>query len=126
MILHDAGRDTEARLQLRESLRLREAMPGDHAGLAGDTLRLLGENSAGLGEHATAERQLRRAVSLTREGYGAPHPHALRPELSLARPPARAGGETGSECGRGRREQYVVISVVAVSSNNKNNVLSIL
>src|SRR3546814_7144944 len=59
MILHDAGRDTEARLQLRESLRLREAMPGDHAGLAGDTLRLLGETSAGLGEHATAERQLR-------------------------------------------------------------------
>src|SRR3546814_1565515 len=56
MILHDAGRDTEARLQLRESLRLREAMPGDHQGLLGDTLRLLGETSIGLGDHATAER----------------------------------------------------------------------
>src|SRR3546814_15531864 len=106
MILHDAGRDTEARLQLRESLRLREAMPGDHAGLAGDTLRLLGETSAGLGEHATAERQLRRAVSLTREGYRATHPHALRAELSLAPLQARAG--------RAERKGVVVGKAVAV------------
>src|SRR3546814_12300752 len=85
MILHDAGRDTEARLQLRESLRLREAMPGDHQGLLGDPLRLLGETSIGLGDHATAERQLRPSVTLAREGYGATHLHAIRPELSLAR-----------------------------------------
>src|SRR3546814_5242951 len=104
MILHDAGRDTEARLQLRESLRLREAMPGDHAGLAGDTLRLLGETSAGLGEHATAERQLRRAVSLTREGYGATHPHALRAELSLAR--LQGSGEHTSEIQCLKRTSY--------------------
>src|SRR3546814_19194704 len=68
MILHDAGRDTEARLQLRESLRLREAMPGDHQGLLGDTLRLLGETSIGLGDHATAERQLRQSVTLAQIG----------------------------------------------------------
>jgi len=91
MILHDTGRDTEARLQLRESYRLRTTMPGDHPGLLGDTLRLLGETSAALGEHATAERQLRQAAALTRQGYGATHPHALRAELSLARLQAGAG-----------------------------------
>jgi serine/threonine-protein kinase len=91
MILHGVGRDTEARLQLRESLRLREALPGRHAGLVGDTLRLLGEANAGLGEHATAERQLRQAVSLTRQGYGPSHPHTLRSELSLAGLQARDG-----------------------------------
>src|SRR3546814_1364810 len=84
MSLHDAGRDTEARLQLRESLRLREAMPGDHAGLAGDTLRLLGETSAGLGEHATAERQLRRAVSLTREGRSEEHTSELQSLMRIS------------------------------------------
>src|SRR3546814_6112083 len=67
-------------------------MPGDHQGLLGDTLRLLGETSIGLGDHATAERQLRQSVTLARQGYGATHPHALRAELSLARLQARAGG----------------------------------
>src|SRR3546814_12128452 len=62
------ARDTEARLQLRESLRLREAMPGDHQGLLGDHLRLLGATSIGLGDPDTAERQLRHSVTLTRQG----------------------------------------------------------
>src|SRR3546814_2970494 len=66
-------------------------MPGDHQGLLGDTLRRLGETSIGLGDHATAERQLRQSVTLARQGYGAAHPHALRAELSLARLQARAG-----------------------------------
>jgi len=91
MILHGVGRDTEARLQLHESLRLRQALPGRHAGLVGDTLRLLGEANAGLGERATAERQLRQAVSLTRQDYGPSHPHTLRSELSLARLRAHGG-----------------------------------
>src|SRR3546814_16722479 len=111
MILHDAGRDTEARLQLRESLRLREAMPGDHQGLLGDTLRLLGETSIGLGDHATAERQLRQSVTLARQGYGATHPHALRAELSLARLQA----PTGRASCRERGCPYVSNAVVAGS-----------
>src|SRR5690606_21389624 len=110
MILHHAGRDTEARLQLRESLRLREALPGDHRGLAGDTLRLMGETSAGLGEDALAVQQLRRAVSLTREGYGATHPHALRAELSLARLQAR----TGSAAALGRLERLASLSATDI------------
>ncbi|GAA3913680.1 serine/threonine-protein kinase [Luteimonas lutimaris] len=91
MILHGLGRDAEARLQLHESLRLREAMRGNHAGIVGDTLRLLGETSAALGDHATAERQLQRAATLVHEGYGPAHPHTLRGELSLARFRARDG-----------------------------------
>ena len=110
MILHDAGRDTEARLQLRESLRLREVLPGDHPGLLGDTLRLLGETSVGLGEHATAERQLRQAVALARQGYGAAHPHALRAELSLARLQARAG----STPALGRLERLASLSATDI------------
>src|SRR3546814_14233294 len=43
MILHDAGRDTEASLQLRESPRLREAMPGHPPGLATTDTRWEGE-----------------------------------------------------------------------------------
>jgi serine/threonine-protein kinase len=106
MILHDAGRDTEARLQLHESLRLRQAQPGHHAGLIGDTLRLLGETNAGLGERAAAGRQLRQAVSLTRQGYGPSHPHTLRSELSLARFQAR----DGSAAARGELERLASLS----------------
>src|SRR3546814_20873406 len=122
MILHDAGRDTEARLQLRESLRLREAMPGDHQGLLGDTLRLLGETSAGLGEHATAERQLRRAVSLTRGGYVATHPHAFRASLFLARLLGRAGGQPARHTLlQGKRGSDLVSFVGPHNIKKKNN-----
>ncbi|GAB3312090.1 serine/threonine-protein kinase [Luteimonas notoginsengisoli] len=91
MILHAVGRDAEARLQLHESLRLRQGLPGHHAGLVGDTLRLLGETNAALGDAATAEQQLRQARSLTRQDYGASHSHALRSALSLARLQASKG-----------------------------------
>ncbi len=91
MVLHEAGRDAEARLQLHESLRLRRALPGSHDGLVGDTLRLLGEVDAALDDGADAGAQLRQAVALTRRGYGRSHPHALRSELSLARFEADAG-----------------------------------
>jgi serine/threonine-protein kinase len=91
MVLHELGRNTEARLQLHESLRLRRALPGNHDGSVGDTLRLLGEVDAALGDKAAAGAQLRQAVALTRAGYGATHPHALRSELALARFGAAAG-----------------------------------
>jgi len=91
LILHDIGRDAEARLQLQEALRLRRALPGRNEGLVGDTLRLLGEVSAALDDLATARLQLQQAAALTRSDYGASHPHALRSELSLARFDARSG-----------------------------------
>ena len=91
LILHGVDRDAEARLQLQESLRLRRTLPGQHQGLVGDTLRLLGEVNATLGDAATARRQLQQAFALTRGDYGASHPHTLRSELSLARFDARNG-----------------------------------
>jgi serine/threonine-protein kinase len=91
LILHDIGRDAEARLQLQEALRLRRALPGRNEGLVGDTLRLLGEVSAALDDLATARLQLQQAAALTRSDYGASHPHTLRSELSLARLDARSG-----------------------------------
>jgi serine/threonine-protein kinase len=95
LVLHGADRDAEARLQLNESLRLRRALPGQHEGPVGDTLRLLGEVNAALGNAATARRQLQQAFALTRGGYGPSHPHTLRSELSLARFEAR-NGDTGA------------------------------
>src|SRR3546814_18937996 len=59
MILHDAGRDTEARLQLRESLRLRQAIPGTHPGLLGGPLPLLGPTSIGQTGQALCRERVR-------------------------------------------------------------------
>lgn len=91
LILHDIGRDTEARGQLQESLRLRKALPGKHQGLIGDTLRLLGEVNAALGNTDAARSQLRQALALARQGYGVAHPHTRRCALSLARFEATQG-----------------------------------
>lgn len=91
LVLHDVGRDAEARPQLLESLRLRQALPGRHQGLVGDTLRLLGATNAALGNRAAARPQLLQALALTQEGYGATHPHTRRSALSLARYDAGQG-----------------------------------
>ncbi len=84
MVLHETGRDAEARMQLGESLRLRMEVPGQQ-GLIGDTLRLLGEVDAALGDIASARQHLQRAATLTQAGYGPIHPHTRLSELSLAR-----------------------------------------
>ncbi|HRO26867.1 MAG TPA: serine/threonine-protein kinase [Luteimonas sp.] len=89
MVLHSAGRDDEAEPLLHESLSLRRAAFGERHGLVGDTLRLLGEVEDALGHDGTAA--LREAQALTREGYGARHPHTRRAEISLARHEARLG-----------------------------------
>jgi serine/threonine protein kinase/tetratricopeptide (TPR) repeat protein len=90
MVLHSAGRHAEALPLLRESLQLRRAAYGDDHALVGDTLRLLGEVQAALGDPA-ALASLRKAQALTREGYGAQHSHTRRAEISLARHEALHG-----------------------------------
>src|SRR5690606_32941556 len=74
LVLHSAGRDAQALPALLESLALRRETFGEHHGLVGDTLRLLGEVQAALG-HDEALASLRQAQALTREGYGAQHSH---------------------------------------------------
>ncbi len=90
MVLHSAGRDAEALPLLAESLELRRRAYGDGHGLVGDTLRLLGEVQAALGDDA-AQASLEQAQALTRTGYGAQHSHTRRAEISLARFEARRG-----------------------------------
>jgi len=85
MVLHDVGRDREARPLLEESRRLRVARYGEAHELIGDTDRLLGEVQAALGEDEKALAALRNAVELTRSGYGRTHSHTRRAELSQAR-----------------------------------------
>lgn len=84
MVLHSAGREREARLMLEESLRLRRESFGEGHGIVGDTLRLLGEVDAALGDDNAALQSLRQAASITASGYGAGHSHALRAQVSLA------------------------------------------
>ncbi len=84
MVLHDVGRHQEARLMLEEVLRLRRDLFGEHHGLVGDALRLLGEVDAAMGDEALASDALRKAALATREGYGQDHSHTLRAQVSLA------------------------------------------
>jgi len=84
MVLHSVGRDDEALPLLQESLALRRKAFGEQHGLAGDTLRLIGEVEAALGRD-TAAAALREAQALTRGDYGAQHSHTRRAEISLAR-----------------------------------------
>jgi serine/threonine protein kinase len=95
MVLHHAGRDREARPLLEESRRLRTTRYGADHQLVGDTDRLLGEVDAALGQREQAQVALRRAVTLTRAGYGRGHSHTRRAELSLARFEA-AGGDASA------------------------------
>ncbi|MDH5830538.1 serine/threonine-protein kinase [Luteimonas sp. M1R5S18] len=90
LVLHSAGRDAEALPLLREALALRRAAFGPRHGLVGDTLRLIGEAKAALGD-ATALEALRQAQALTRGDYGARHSHTRRAEISLARQQALQG-----------------------------------
>lgn len=84
MVLHDAGRDREALPMLYESLRIRRQAHGPGHGLVGDTLRLIGEVEAALGNDDLAARSLAEAATITRENYGPEHAHTRRAEVSLA------------------------------------------
>ena len=54
MILHDAGRDSEAQEPILESIQLRARQFGVNHGLVGDGERLRGEILAALGDRAAA------------------------------------------------------------------------
>ncbi|MFT4179790.1 MAG: protein kinase [Thermomonas sp.] len=91
MILHSAGRDREALPLLEEARNLRARRFGANHELVGDTDRLLGEVLDALGDTEPAGTALRKAVRLTRAGFGANHSHTRRAEISLARFRARHG-----------------------------------
>jgi len=95
MVLHDAGRSGQARPLLLEALQLRRAEFGPAHGVVGDTLRLLGEVEAALGQD-TADASLASAVRITAASYGAVHPHTRRAELSRARWLARRDPATAA------------------------------
>ncbi len=91
LVLHDAGRNAEARPLLERVLPLRIAQLGPAHGLVGDTLRLRGEVDAALGDLTRAREALARAVALTTADYGPAHSHTLRARLSLSRFDAARG-----------------------------------
>ena len=89
MILHSAGRDSEALPAVREARALRVRQFGATHELVGDSDHLLGEILSGLGQADAARAALQQAVRLTMAGYGPEHSHTRRAEISLAR--LRAG-----------------------------------
>jgi serine/threonine-protein kinase len=91
MVLHENHRDREALPLANEARLLRSARLGAQHPLVGDALRLLGEIDDALGDPKRALNELQEAVRLTREGYGAEHPHTHRAELALAMFQARRG-----------------------------------
>jgi serine/threonine protein kinase/tetratricopeptide (TPR) repeat protein len=85
MVLRDDGRLGEAEAQLREALRLREAVFGpDHVPVA-MTLRLLGEIATHDARHAEAQALLERALRIEIARHGERHPQTALVHLSLAR-----------------------------------------
>ena len=90
-VLHDGGRDHQARAALLEARRLRSAQPGADATLVGDSDRLLGEIDAALGQPQRARSELQAALRATTAGHGAADPHARAAELALARFDAQRG-----------------------------------
>ncbi len=97
VVLHELGRDAQARPLLQESRRLRELHFGADHPVVGDTDRLLGEVLVEVGEHAAGMGHLANAVRLTRNGYGPTHAGTRRAELALARQQARDGDEGALE-----------------------------
>ncbi|MFN3703670.1 protein kinase domain-containing protein [Thermomonas sp.] len=95
MLLHDAGRDTEALPLVRESLQLRKRASRANQALVGDTERLLGEVLAALARPLEARAALAQAVNHTRAGFGPTHSHTRRAEISQARLLA-ADGDTAA------------------------------
>jgi len=90
MVLHALGHSAEAKPLLLEALALRRARFGARHGLAGDTLRMLGEVEDAL-EPGSGRPHLREAADITAHAYGARHPNALRAALSRDRIAANAG-----------------------------------
>ncbi|MGH8082069.1 MAG: protein kinase domain-containing protein [Lysobacter sp.] len=90
-VLHEAGRDGEARVVLEQTRNLRIQQFGPDAGSVGDTERLLGDVELALGEPELGLPRLQRALQLTRKAYGERDPRARHAELDLARAEAASG-----------------------------------
>ncbi|MFD0320414.1 serine/threonine-protein kinase [Lysobacter gummosus] len=91
VVLHEAGRDTEARSVLEQTRNLRIRRFGPEHGSVGDTERVLGDVELALGEPERALPRLQRALQLTRAAYGERHPRTRHAELDLARAEAGSG-----------------------------------
>jgi serine/threonine-protein kinase len=97
MIQHDAGKDQDALVAVREAGALRRQRFGNRHEIVGDNDRLEGEILATLGRDAEAARALTSAVRLTRAGFGGVHSHTRRAEVSLARFQASHGDASAVE-----------------------------
>ena len=85
IVLHEIGRDAEARPLLEESRRTFVGTFGaEHPGV-GEVDRLLGEVDAALGERERAGIELAAAVRVTGKALGDTHASSRRAQLSLAR-----------------------------------------
>lgn len=89
-VLHEAGRDTEARPPLEEARALLAARHGAADPRVADVDRLLGEVDAALGD-PRARPTLERALHFLREGYGMKDARTRQAQLALARLQAMQG-----------------------------------
>jgi serine/threonine protein kinase/Flp pilus assembly protein TadD len=85
MVLHNAGRDSEAEPLVREALALREHQFGTTHGLVGTSLRLIGEIKLAEHDIPAAEPLLQHAFEILRADYGPAHSATGQAELALAR-----------------------------------------
>ncbi|KAB8193887.1 protein kinase [Lysobacter maris] len=90
-VLHQAGRDREARPLLVEALQLRESLP-EAAGAGNELIEpTLGEVEIALGDPVTGQARLQQALALARRSLGDGHAQTLRIELAALRLRAQAG-----------------------------------
>jgi serine/threonine-protein kinase len=85
MVLHSAGRDSEAEPLARQALALRKTKYGPTRGPVGSSLRLLGEIKLAEDDTAAAEPLLQQALEILRNDYGPTHSATGQAELALAR-----------------------------------------
>ena len=85
MVLHSAGRDTEAEPLAQRALVLREQRFGASNGLVGISLRQLGEIRLAEKNPAAAEPLLLRALTILNADYGPTHTATGQAQLALAR-----------------------------------------
>ncbi|HTA64154.1 MAG TPA: tetratricopeptide repeat protein, partial [Xanthomonadaceae bacterium] len=85
MVLHGAGRDTEAEPLARRALALRTQQFGDGNGLVGVSLRQIGEIKLAQNDPAAAEPLLLRAQSILAADFGPMHTATGQAQLAIAR-----------------------------------------
>jgi serine/threonine-protein kinase len=93
IVLHELGRDAEARPMLETARRIRVALFGDAHPRVGEIDTQLGQADAALGADARALAELRAGDRVARATLGPSHPAALRARLALARYQAVRGDQ---------------------------------